>query len=61
MNKPTTEATNVAIQAVAILQAASTGQHIADVTNIFGEVENQEVQIENAKLTIRRFAEVYCQ
>ena len=61
MSKPTVEATNVVIQSVALLQAASNGQHIADLTNIFGEVESQETQIENAKLTIRRFAEVYCQ
>jgi len=60
MSKPTQEATNNVMMAVAMIQADATGQYIADVINIFGEVESQHDQIENAKLTVLRFAEAYC-
>lgn len=60
MNKPTIEATNVVMQAIAIIQADTNGQYIPAIENAFGEKMDAEAQVAQAKASIARFASVYC-
>lgn len=60
MNKPTIEATNVVMQAIALIQADANGQYIPAVENAFGEKMDEKAQVEQAKASIARFASAYC-
>jgi hypothetical protein len=48
------------IHAALVLSAAANGQYMPPIVNIFGETMDASAQVDNAKLIVRRFADVYC-